>query len=99
MVAPPRSTSTLRDMKNPTQTEPTTHFVAMLDGVKYAVVGLGRTAEEAKAAAVAEYQRTNNAGYGFETRFGERIWTLEQVEAYYGFRVYGPLADGQALTE
>jgi len=75
-----------------------THYIAMLTGLKYQIVGLGATEAEAKKACISHYHRTNNSGYGFDFD-GWRVYTQQQVEDYMGIDIYGPLTDGQAQTE
>jgi len=68
-------------------------YVAMSSGPKYYVIGLGRTPDEAKAAAFRAWKRQRRPVPGVPIR------TVAQFEDYFGFGVFGPLSDGQGISE
>jgi hypothetical protein len=75
-----------------------THYIAVADGPAYPVVGLGRSADEAKAAAFAEWQKGNPHNQ-IVSAYGGPLLTVEAFDEYFGFWVAGPLADGQGETK
>lgn len=68
-------------------------YVATSSGPRYAVVGIGRTPEEAKAGAFRAWLRQRRPVIGMGIR------TVEAFEAYFGLGVFGPLADGEGASE
>lgn len=73
------------------------HYVAHLDtgGISHSgqvIVGLGATPDEAKTAVVNRLRR----GRPHRTAYGDILVTVQDVDDYYGIRVYGPLSDTTA---
>lgn len=73
-------------------------YVARID-TKYEVTGVGHDPETARHAACVEYRRTKNSGYGFINNYGERIYTDEQIDGWYGVNVVGPIPVPGGATE
>lgn len=67
------------------------HYIAVCDGLQYAIFALGRTADEAREAV---YQLWSSRSP--ET---EHDMPRSAFFDFYGVNVYGPIADGQAASE
>jgi len=79
------------------------HYVAILDtgGISYSgdtIVGLGSTIDEAKSAVCRKYRGTRKGRY-VKREDGTLVKTDDQINEWYGIRIYGPLGDTQAAVE